>query len=115
PPFSQPAASCRPPKAAPCAASPTKSRFTRSLEWQWQCVPYRVPSFVRTWKSTCESRAPLVVMRQNGEPVVVISLAEYEALEETLHLLRDPANAQRLLRSIREAEAGQLVEHDIRE
>jgi antitoxin YefM len=65
--------------------------------------------------SVCESRAPLVVTRQNGEPVVVISLAEYEALEETLHLLRDPANAERLLRSIREAEAGQLVEHDIGE
>jgi antitoxin YefM len=65
--------------------------------------------------SVCENRAPLVVTRQNGEPVVVISLAEYEALEETLHLLRDPANAERLLRSIREAEAGQLVEHDIGE
>jgi len=65
--------------------------------------------------SVCESRAPLVVTRQNGEPVVVISLAEYEALEETLHLLSDPANAERLLRAIREAEAGQLVEHDIRE
>lgn len=65
--------------------------------------------------SVCESRAALVVTRQNGEPVVVMSLAEYEALEETLHLLRDPANTQRLLRSIGEAEAGQLVEHDIGE
>jgi antitoxin YefM len=65
--------------------------------------------------AVCESRAPLVVARQNGEPVVVISLAEYEASEETLHLMRDPANAERLLRSIREAEAGQLVEHDIGE
>ena len=36
----------------------------------------------------------------------MISLAEYEALEETLHLLRDPANTECLLRSIREAEAG---------
>jgi len=65
--------------------------------------------------SVCENRAPLVVTRQNGGPVVVISLAEYEALEETLHLLHDPANAERLLRSIVEAEAGQLVEHDIGE
>jgi antitoxin YefM len=65
--------------------------------------------------SVCESHAPLAVTRQNGEPVVVISLAEYEALEETLHLLRDPINAARLVRSIRDAEAGQLVEHDIGE
>jgi antitoxin YefM len=65
--------------------------------------------------SVCESRAPLVVTRQHGEPVVMISLAEYESLEETLHLLRDPANAERLLRSISEADKGQLVEHDIGE
>jgi antitoxin YefM len=63
----------------------------------------------------CENRAPLVVTRQNGEPVVILSLAEYESLEETLHLLRDPANAERLLRSINEAEVGALVEHDIKE
>jgi antitoxin YefM len=82
-----------------------------------RCVSYT--EFCQNLKkhlgSVCESRAPLVVTRQNGEPVVVISLAEYEALEETLHLLRDPANAERLQRSIREAEAGQLIEHDIGE
>ncbi len=60
----------------------------------------------------CESRAPLVVTRQNGEPVVMLSLTEYESLEETLHLLRDPANAERLLRSVKEAEESKLVEHD---
>jgi antitoxin YefM len=65
--------------------------------------------------SVCESRAPLVVTRQNGEPVVVLSLAEYESLEETLHLIRDPINAERLLRSIEEAEAGRLVEHNVDE
>jgi antitoxin YefM len=63
----------------------------------------------------CESSAPLVVTRQNGEPIVLLSLAEYESLEETLHLLRDPINAERLLRSIGEAEAGQLAEHDVDE
>lgn len=63
----------------------------------------------------CADHAPLLVTRQGGEPVVMLSLAEYESLEETLHLLRDPANAERLLRSIAQAEAGQLVEHDIDE
>jgi antitoxin YefM len=65
--------------------------------------------------SVCESRAPLVVTRQNGEPVVVLSLAEYESLEETLHLLLDPANSERLVQSITQAEKGKLVEHDIDE
>jgi antitoxin YefM len=45
----------------------------------------------------------------------MMSLAEYESLEETLHLLRDPANAERLLQSIAEAEATQLAEHDVGE
>jgi len=61
----------------------------------------------------CDDRAPLVVTRRNAEPVVVLSLTEYEALEETLHLLSNPANAERLLKSIAQAEAGQLVEHEI--
>ena len=61
----------------------------------------------------CDSRAPLVVTRRNGEAVVMLSLTEYESLEETLHLLSDPANAEHLLRSIADAEAGRLTEHDI--
>ena len=61
----------------------------------------------------CDDRAPLLVTRRNGESVVMLALSEYESLEETLHLLSDPANAERLLRSIAQAEAGQLVEHEI--
>ncbi len=61
----------------------------------------------------CDDHAPLLVTRQNGPPVVMLSLAEYEGLEETLHLLASPANAERLLHSIAEANAGRLVEHDI--
>ena len=34
-------------------------------------------------------------------------------MEETLHLMRDPANSARLLRSLREADEGRFVEHDI--
>ena len=63
----------------------------------------------------CADRTPLLVTRQGGEAVVMLSLAEYESIEETLHLLRDPANAERLLRSAREADEGRLVEHDISE
>jgi antitoxin YefM len=61
----------------------------------------------------CDDRAPLVVTRRNAEPVVVLALSEYESLEETLHLLSNPANAERLMKSIAQAEAGQLVQHEI--
>jgi antitoxin YefM len=69
----------------------------------------------RHMDEVCESRAPLVVRRQHGEAVVMLSLGEYESLQETLHLLRDSANARRLLHSINEAEAGNLAEHDLEE
>jgi antitoxin YefM len=61
----------------------------------------------------CDDRAPLVVTRRHGDAVVMLALTEYESLEETLHLLSNPANAERLLRAIAQAEAGQLVEHEI--
>jgi antitoxin YefM len=61
----------------------------------------------------CDDRAPLVVTRRNGEPVVVLSLADYESLEETAYLLSDPANAEHLRTSIAEADAGKLIRHDL--
>jgi antitoxin YefM len=62
------------------------------------------------------SRAPIVVTRQAGKGnVVMISEAEYAGWQETVHLLRSPANAERLLRGMRQAEAGQLVAHDLLE
>lgn len=63
----------------------------------------------------CADRAPLLVTRQGGESVVMLSLADYESLEATLHLLSSPANAERLHRSIAQAEAGDLVEHKLDE
>jgi len=62
-----------------------------------------------------DNRAPLHVTRQNAGTVVVMSEAEYEGMIETLHLLRSPANAERLLRSIKSADAGQLDERDLGE
>ncbi len=61
-----------------------------------------------------ETRAPIVVTRQNGkESVVMMSEAEFEGWQETVHLLSSPANAARLLRGTRQAEAGPLPLHDL--
>lgn len=60
----------------------------------------------------CDSRAPLTITRQNARSVVMMSEDDYEGLMETVHLLRSPANAARLLQSIQQADSGQLVEHD---
>jgi len=61
----------------------------------------------------CNSHAALLVTRQNAGSVVMISEQDYEGLMETVHLLRSPANATRLLESIDRAERGELVEHEI--
>jgi antitoxin YefM len=58
-------------------------------------------------------RTELVVTRQNHEPVVVMPLAELEGLRETLHLLSTPANAEHLLKSIAELDAGKAEERTL--
>ena len=55
-----------------------------------------------------DSRVPLHITRQNARSVIMMSEQEYDGMMETLHLLRSPANAERLMRSIKAADAGKL-------
>jgi antitoxin YefM len=50
----------------------------------------------------CEDHAPIVITRKNSQSVVMMSLDDYQALEETAYLLRSPKNARRLLESVAE-------------
>jgi antitoxin YefM len=59
-----------------------------------------------TMDQVCRDRAPMIITRNRDQAVVMISLDEFEALEATAHLLRSPANARRLLESIRSLESG---------
>jgi antitoxin YefM len=61
----------------------------------------------------CDSRAPLLVTRQNARSVIMMSEEDYEGLVETVHLLRSPANARRLLDAIEQANRGELTEHNL--
>ncbi len=54
-----------------------------------------------------------IITRVGHEPVVIVSLAEYESLKETAHLLRSPINARRLLDSIDRLENAQGIQHDL--
>jgi antitoxin YefM len=60
-------------------------------------------------------RTPVVVTRQKAEAVVMISLSDWNAMEETLHLLSTTANAERLRASVRQLEAGRDVERRLSE
>ena len=57
-------------------------------------------------------KAPVEILRRDKPSVVLIDKAEYEGMMETLHLLSSPRNAERLLRSIAEADAGHGVPFD---
>lgn len=49
-----------------------------------------------------DDRAPVLITRQNGKSVVMMSLDDYNALEETAYLLRSPKNARRLMASVQQ-------------
>lgn len=72
-------------------------------------------SLAKTMKKVCENRTPVIITRQRDESVVMLSLADYEALEETAYLLRSPANAQRLLKSIGQLEQGKGKQRKLKE
>ena len=56
---------------------------------------------------------PTIVITESGQSVVVLSLDEYNAWQETLYLLSIPANADRLRQSIAEDQAGYTVDREL--
>jgi len=57
-------------------------------------------SLASTMDRVCLDHDPVIITRNRDQAVVMISLEDYESLEETAYLLRSPANARRLLDSI---------------
>lgn len=66
-----------------------------------------------TMDRVCESHAPVIITRNRDQAVVMLSLEDYSALEETAYLLQSPANARRLLESMEALERGRGVNADI--
>lgn len=63
-------------------------------------------NLAKTMEKVCHDHAPVIITRKSETPVVMLSLEDYQAMEETAYLLRSPANARHLLESIAELEAG---------
>lgn len=55
----------------------------------------------------------VVVSRSQNKNVVVLSLKEYNSLNETIHLLSSDKNRQRLSEAIKEMESGSSFKHDL--
>lgn len=67
----------------------------------------------KTMDKVCDDHSPIIITRKSQRSVVMISLEDYQALEETAYLLRSPKNARRLLESIAELESGGGSEREL--
>ena len=59
-----------------------------------------------------EDHAPIEITSRRGD-AVLMSRADYDALEETAQLLRVPANARHLVESLEQARRGKVTERDL--
>ena len=66
-------------------------------------------------EKVCHDHQPIMITRDNNPAVVLMSLADYTAYEETLYLLKSSKNAQRLRESIDELESGKGTERELLE
>jgi antitoxin YefM len=62
--------------------------------------------YAETLDAVTDDREEVIITRAGHDPVVMVSLDDYESLKETAYLLRNPANARRLLTSIDRLENG---------
>ncbi|WAB98161.1 MULTISPECIES: type II toxin-antitoxin system Phd/YefM family antitoxin [Pseudomonas] len=65
----------------------------------------------QTMDDVCRDHEPAIVTRQPGEPVVMISLEDYNGMQETMYLLGSSANAKRLRASIDQLRSGKAATH----
>jgi len=72
-------------------------------------------NLAKTMEKVCRDRDPVIVTRKSSESVVIMSLEDYEALEETAYLLRSPENTRRLMESIAQLENGRGTEKELME
>lgn len=71
--------------------------------------------YAETLDSVVNDREEVVITRAGHEPVVMVSLDDYQSLKETAYLLRSPENARRLITAIERLEAGGGTPHELAE
>jgi antitoxin YefM len=65
-----------------------------------------------TMEKVCNDHSPIIITRQNADPVIMMSLADYNSIQETAYLLRSPKNAAILAQSIQELKEGNIVQRN---
>lgn len=82
----------------------------RTVSYSESCAHY-----AETLDSVINDREEVVITRAGHEPVVIVSLDDYESLKETVYLLRSPQNARRLITAIDHLESGGGTQHELAE
>ncbi len=72
-------------------------------------------NLAKTMENVCNDHAPVIITRKTNDSVVIMSLEDYESLEETAYLLRSPENIKRLIESIAQLENGKGTERELAE
>jgi antitoxin YefM len=70
-------------------------------------------NLAQTMDRVCNDHEALIITRNGEQAVVMLSLDDYQALEETAYLLRNPANAKRLLSATTQLDAGKGVQREL--
>jgi antitoxin YefM len=70
-------------------------------------------NFASTMDRVCNDHEALIITRNGEQSVVMLSLEDYTALEETAYLLRSPANARRLLSAMAQLGAGKGIDREL--
>ncbi len=70
-------------------------------------------NLARTMDRVCDDHEALIITRNGEQAVVMLSLEDFQALEETAYLLRNPSNAKRLLSAATQLTAGKGVERKL--
>lgn len=73
-----------------------------------EAIPYSVAreNLVKTMEHVCDNHDVVIITRKQARSVVMMSLEDYNAIEETAYLLKSPVNADRLRKSIKQYEQG---------
>ncbi|MYS83291.1 type II toxin-antitoxin system Phd/YefM family antitoxin [Embleya scabrispora] len=71
--------------------------------------------YAETLDSVVNDREEVVITRAGHEPVVIVSLDDYQSLKETAYLLRSPENARRLITAMERLESGGGERHELAE
>lgn len=72
-------------------------------------------NLAKTMEKVCQDHSPVIITRKKNESVVIMSLEDYTALEETAFLLRSPKNTRRLIESIVQLSEGKGTERELAE